>query len=283
MHELRSLSVALTPNLMLAFAFWASLLLTLLKIASFFKRPSLDLRLAPEAFFRVSDFGECLFCTPIYLAWNGPVLITGATAELNKTGIKTKRCPFRIHSFGEKVKSGTNQADFYFHSSSPIQHVDEGRPQRVVYLMIEDSQSQLLQEKFLEVGRQALSLKEEVKRTYPMQDNSSAKADELVKHIVSKCQALADQFSSEIMDLVQLEPGSYVFSVEVSYVNPKKILFRRTTSKRASLTFEVGADVRTQLRVKLNNALYTLASNLISGKTVPYLWPEYLPTNIRIA
>ena len=265
---------------MLNFAFWASLVLTAFKIGSFLKRPSLDLRLAPELFFRISDFGECLFSNPIYLAWNGPVLITQASAELNKTGSKSKKCPYLIHNFGEKTKGNSLRPDFYFHSVSPIQHVDESKPQRVVYMLIEDSQRLQIREKFRQLQQHALTIKENAKREYGEKTQIPNSDEILLKSVVAKLQAAADKFTTEIMDLVQLEPGDYVFSIKVSYRDPKAF-FKMTRSVSSAVEFTVDPATRDLLRSSLNNCLYTMLTNYVSNGQVAYTYPEYQPANVR--
>src|SRR5258708_1256663 len=83
-------------------------ILTGLKIAELIirsiRRPRLDVRLTPDAFFRLNDHGETLFCNTVLLAWNGPILITGTRAVLEKTDSPVKSFPFKVLEFGEKVK-----------------------------------------------------------------------------------------------------------------------------------------------------------------------------------
>src|SRR6266496_2424122 len=82
---------------MVYFAFWASLVLAILKIFEFALRatrfPRLDARLTSDVFFRLIDHGECLFCNSVLLAFNGPVLITETRVTLKKTDHAVKVFP----------------------------------------------------------------------------------------------------------------------------------------------------------------------------------------------
>jgi hypothetical protein len=119
-----------TNNWMITFAFWASLILTLIKIVeaiiSALRQPSLNFSLTREVFFRLTEFGEALFCNPVLLAWNGPVLISSITAQLKKIDSPQKTFPLKVLAFGEKVRGQGPFADHYFHSKSPIAHIPPG-------------------------------------------------------------------------------------------------------------------------------------------------------------
>jgi hypothetical protein len=127
---------------MLLFAFWASLALTLLKIGELLiaatRRPRLDLHLTQDVFFRLIDAGECVFCNSVLLAWNGPLVIVDSTVKLEKTDSPTKTFPLKILQVGEKVKSTGPLPEHFFRSSSPISHVAESEPQRVLYLCVQE-------------------------------------------------------------------------------------------------------------------------------------------------
>src|SRR6267143_1336631 len=83
---------------MVYFAFWTSLILGLLKIIEFAVKatrfPRLDARLTSDVFFRLTDFGESLFCNAVLLSFNGPVLITNTRVTLTKTDSAVKVFPF---------------------------------------------------------------------------------------------------------------------------------------------------------------------------------------------
>src|SRR5207248_5257248 len=126
-------------------------------------RPSLDFHLTQDVFFRLSELGECLFCNSVLLAWNGPVVIVDSTVKLEKTDSPTKTFPLKILQLGEKVRSNTGPLpDHFFHSSSPITHVAESDPQRVLYLCVQEKyqdQSRRLVENF---QRKVLDYKQEL-------------------------------------------------------------------------------------------------------------------------
>jgi hypothetical protein len=155
------------PLWTLYFAFWASLALTVLKILELtfvaFRSPRLDVRVTREAFFRLTDWGETLFFNSILLAWNGPVLILDSRATLLKTDAATKAFPLRILQVGEKVRSaGGPFPDHFFHSSSPISHVAESDPQRVLYFCVQEKYEEASRNVVNEFRKRVLDYKQEM-------------------------------------------------------------------------------------------------------------------------
>jgi hypothetical protein len=262
---------------MVLFAFWASLVLTLVKIGealiSAFRQPRLNLHLTQDVFFRLTDFGEALFCNPVLLAWNGPVLISTVTACLTKTDAPQKSFPLKVLAFGEKVRGQGPIADHYFHSKSPIAHVAPGLPQRAVYLCVQEQYE----------GKTKLAIESFRKKILDYKAELLAKAgaqqldnQEVVKVLVKA----VDNGLTELMDLVQLEPGRYKLVVQIGYSNPASRFLNRSKLTQSSVSFVVEPHVRDYLRTNLRETLMTGATNTVLDQNHLIRYPEYQPTEI---
>jgi hypothetical protein len=269
---------------MVRFAFWASLILTLLKISDALMRaarsPKLHVKLTPEAFFRLTDWGETLFCNGVLLAWNGPVLIVDARAVLQKTNAPTKSFPFKILEFGEKVKGSGAVADHYFHSRSAIAYIAESKPQQSVYLCVQEMYEDRSRRAIAEFRQAVLNYKQEVlARAGTSNEEDRARLQQVMLVRVNE---IVEGSVTRIMEIVQLEPGEYNLILQVDYTNPKNRVFRKTKTVTSSIGFTVGQEVRDFLRVNLRQSLLVVATNLLLDQTVPFNYPEYNPVNIRV-
>lgn len=262
---------------MILFAFWASLALTVLKIAQFIlialRKPKLQLHLTQEVFFRLAEFGEGLFCNPVLLAWNGPVLISEVRATLSKKDVPEKVFPLKVLAFGEKVKGSGPYADHYFHSRSPIAYLAPAIPQRAVYLCVQQkyqdqSKRQLedLRKRFFDTKATLLS----------QAGNRAVTEQEVVTSLVS----IVDDAMAKMMDLVQLEPGQYEVVIEVTYCNPAARFFRIHKKTRSKISFVVDTGVRDLLRSSLRETLMQSGSNIILDRNQLVIYPEYQPTAV---
>lgn len=259
------------------FAFWASLVLTLLKIgevvSSALRQPKLDLHLTQDVFFRLTEFGEALFCNPVLLAWNGPVLISGVTARLNRTGSPQKSFPLKVLAFGEKVKGQGPLPDHYFHTKSPIAHIAESTPQRAVYLCVQEEYHDRTKRAVDAFRQSILDYKASLLKKAGA---SQVDNQEVVRGLVSA----VDAGLSNLMDIVQLEPGRYELVVEVEYCNPTSRLTRFKRRSQSSISFVVDDNVRDYLRTNLREALMTGATNIVLDREQVFHYPEYQPTEI---
>lgn len=270
---------------MATFAFWASLVLTVLKIVELVviavRAPRLDLRLTPEIFFRLNDFGETLFCNSVLLAWNGPVLIVGARAILEKTDSPTKSFPFKVVQYGQKVKGEGPLPDHYFHSRSAITHLAESKPEQALYLCVQEKYEDQSRKLIEEFRKQVLDYKQIVlakAATLPPDGK-----DTLRQEILGTVNQLVDKNLPLMMELIQLEPGEYKLSFEVDHQNPKSRIFFRKRTSRSAIQFSIGADVRDIFRVNLRQVLLVDATNLILDQQAPITYPEYQPLRVRSA
>lgn len=268
---------------MIQFAFWASLILTFLKIIEVLiqaaRSPRLDVRLTSEAFFRLNDHGETLFCNSVLLAWNGPVLILDSRATLEKTDSPTKAFPFKILEFGEKVKGSGPFPDHYFHSRSPISHLAESDPQRALYFCVQEKYEDLSRKAVAEFRKQVLDYKQELlaKASSTPPEERAALSQEILRSV----NRMVDGGLSRMMELIQLEPGSYKLTLQVDYQNPKSRFRRKTLTSASSIAFLVGSDVRDTFRINLRQALLVGATNLVLDQQTPIFYPEYAPLQVK--
>lgn len=265
---------------MLQFAFWASLALTLLKIGELIigaiRRPRLDLHLTQDIFFRLVDLGECLFCNSVLLAWNGPVVIVDSIVKLEKTDSPTKSFPLKVLQVGEKVKSTGPLPEHFFYSSSPISHVAESDPQRVLYLCVQEKYQDQSRRLVQEFQRKVLDFKQElIERASTGAEDPSQASQELARRV----NQIVDETLPLMMEVVQLEPGHYRLTLEVQFKNPKS-RFRRISKSRSAIAFAVASEVREVLRTALRQTLLVTATNLILDKQAPVVYPQYTPNEI---
>lgn len=268
---------------MLQFAFWASLILTGLKISEVIvrvvRKPRLDVRLTPEAFFRLTDYGETLFCNSVSLAWNGPVVIVDTRAVLRKVDPPTKSFPFKVLEFGEKVKGAGPFPDHYFHSRSAISHLAESKPQRTLYFCVQESYQDKSRKALADFRKQTLEYKQDV--LSKAANLPAGGRDTLRQEILRKVSEIVDANLPLMMELVQLEPGQYALTIEVDYQNPKSRMFRGKKTTQSKIMFSIGPEVRDQFRVNLRQTLLVTASNLILDQQDQIIYPEYQPLQLR--
>lgn len=270
---------------MVYFAFWASLILALLKIIELAVRatrfPRLDARLTSDVFFRLTDVGESLFCNSVLLAFNGPVLITSTRVILTKIDNAVKVFPFAVLWFGEKVKGTGPLAEHFFPTASSINYVPELEPQRVLYMCAQQQYRDASQRAINEFRRQILDYKQELLRTaagVPISNQPSLQQDAL-----RRVGELVETHLPGMMELIQLESGRYSLGVQVDYKNPKSRMFsRRTKTAQSSITFSIGTEVRDLFRVNLRQVLLQTATNLILDQQTVFPLPEYQPLEVQV-
>jgi hypothetical protein len=268
---------------MLLFAFWASLVLTILKIGELIiaaiRRPRLDLHLTQDVSFRLIDLGECLFCNSVLLAWNGPVVIVDSIVKLEKTDSPTKTFPLKILLVGEKVKSTGPLSEHFFHSSSPISHVAESDPQRVLYLCVQEKYQDQSRRLVQDFQRKVSDYKQELVGLAGTGTENPSDASQALARRVNQ---IVNEALPLMMEVVQLEPGQYRLTLEMQFKNPKS-RFRSISKSRSAIAFTVVPEVREVLRATLRQTLFVTATNLIFDRQAPVLYPEYIPNQIQPA
>lgn len=264
---------------MVKFAFWASVILTVFKIVElivrFVRTPRLDVRLTPDVFFRLNDWGETLFCNSVLLSWNGPIVIVETRAILDKIDSPTKSFPFKVIQFGQKVKGAGPLPDHYFHSRSAICHLAESKPKQSLYLCVQEKYEDKSREAIENFRKEVLEYKQEVlAKAATLQPEGK---DPLRQEVLGMVNKIVDKNLPLMMELIQLEPGQYRLRLEVDYKNPKARIICRKTTVPSSIEFLVGKDVRDHFRVNLRQSLHVAATNLILDQQSTVIYPEYQP------
>jgi hypothetical protein len=274
------------PLWMVYFAFWASLILGVFKIVEFAVRatrfPRLDARLTSDVFFRLTDFGESLFCNSILLSFNGPVLITSTRVTLTKTDSAVKVFPFAVLLFGEKVKGSGPLAEHFFPTASSIRHIAALEPQTVLYMCVQQQYRDASQRAIYEFRKEVLNYKQELLQSAasaPLSNQQSLQQDAL-----RRLTELVEAHLPGMMELVQLEPGKYKLLLQVDYRNPQaRVLHSVTKTAQSSITFVIGTEVRDLFRVNLRQALLQTATTLILDQQMFIPYPEYQPLEVKVA
>ena len=280
-------TISQLPLWMAQFAFWASLALVAIKLWEFgarlLKRPKLDLKLAPELFFRLTTlWGEALFCNPVFIASNGPVLILRAAGTLRKTKAVEKAFPIRVLEFGEKVNGQGTFPDHYFRSKSAISYIPEAQPQRAVFLCVQDQYIEPFQRASNAFQQDVLKIRDQALLSAPKAATDQDK-ERIKQDILRELGECADRQLPAMMDLVQLEPGDYELTIRIDYKNPKAKFWKAIRSTESMISFVVEPSVRGVWRSTLRGMLLASGYNILYNRTDPVTFPEYYPLRISTA
>ncbi len=264
------------PRVMLVFAFFASLIWTILKIIELVNRkPSLEFRITREFFLRIFESGECFYTNAVLVAYNAVALIESLEVKLNKGNGSTKSFNLNVISFGEKVRSEHGVANYYFHSTSPLYFLGDSMPQRITYLFSQEHYAESIQKAYRDFSMKILELKQ---RYAPVtQENNEEELAQAGQEILRAIQ----ETCSKIVDSVQIEPGNYQLRIKVHYRQRGRI-FPFYCKKRAesSLKFVVESNVREVLRGQVYQYVGALAGSILFDKKPPLITPEYVPVKI---
>ena len=252
------------------FAFFASLVLGVLKIWESLRHPKLSVALTKETFFRIIDSGEALFCNAILLAQGGPVLVTSVAATLKKTDQPQKTFPLEILQFGEKTKGANVTAEHFFFTSSPLVHIPAGVPQRTVYFCVQSKYRDLIRGAATGFPNEVLALK------YAMIERGEQVAR---TEILKQLQHIVNDYASRTMEQIQIEPGTYVLTLIVQYEKPEARIRKRKMAE-SNISFKVPEDVKAVLRNLVRQTLSVAAENLLLDTTRPVVFPEYTPIEV---
>lgn len=266
------------PFWMVVFAFIASLLLTLLKaIETFFnvfRKSNLELVLTREVFFRTLESGESLYANVVLIAYDSGALIKSINTTLKKTDGATKKFDMKVAQIGEKYRTSEGLYQFSFHSSSPLSFIPENVPQRQVYICEHTSYADKTREEFQKYQQVLFQLKEKY--------NPPNIQDDLAKQFLDEINSKIDEFSTNIMDKIQIEPGEYTLEVAVNYRQKGKYfpLFQTKTAV-SKIKFDVEDYARDFVRMSLKEYLKQKSYNFFTDQQLPQPAPEYSPSNVQ--
>jgi len=274
------------PVWMLYFAFWTSLILTVLKvielISKFLKRSSLEFRLTREVFLRIlNDAGECLYAHGVLVSHYGGVLIEDAKVKLKKQNGATKEFPLKIIQFGEKKKTG--ETGYVFNSTSALLFVPKDKPQNLLYLCHQSNYAFQAIEKYNQFVWALNSLKMESESRIP--DLNPEDEDgrlKILSDVIDRKKSLLNDALGKIMDLIQIEPGDYKLTITIHY-KPRGTFSQSSGIKTvsSSIKFKIEDNVRDFIRWQIQRALDIIADNILLNKSEHVPQPEYTPKDVE--
>ncbi|MFG1486111.1 hypothetical protein [Halobacteriovorax sp. RZ-2] len=270
------------PELLLWFAFIGGLTVTSFQILKFiiqFIVPSkLDIRLSKEVFFRVSEWGESLFPNIILISRRKTSEIKSISFELKKVSKEnsTSEHKFLVKPkyFGEKTKvDGVPIAENYFHTQSSLFFIPVDKPIRMVVLAIVDGS----EEKF---SKTITDFKVAIEGFRDEYSNQTDEVDqEFINNLRTRADGIIKEYSSKILDIIQLKPGKYELTSSIEYKTLHLLAMKRTSNSKISFTVEDG--IRDNYRIKLEATLRNILQDNISNKQSTYNFPEYYPINVK--
>lgn len=129
-----------------AWLLWSSFILSILvsaigvikTIVRYFTKASLEVRLTRELFFRLSNYGECLFPNIVAIARNGEVEIRDVRFELEKQKNSASSAEKKFHIspifFGDRIAGKGPFADNNFYTASPLFFIEKSNSKRLVVM-----------------------------------------------------------------------------------------------------------------------------------------------------
>lgn len=268
------------PAWMIIFAFVASLLWTILKIMEgvfkAFRKSNLEIALTREVFFRIFESGESLYANAVLIAYDVGALIKDIKASLKKENGSTKEFSLKVAKIGEKYRTSEGLYQFSFHSSSPLAFIPENNPQRQVYICEHESYAEATKQEFQKFQQALFELKEKYSGL------SNEINDTITGQIISESNAAINTACTNIMDKIQIEPGTYTLSVTVIYRQKGKYIPIFVTKKAESkIQFVVEDYARNFMRYTLNEYLKRRVYQFLSDKSDFISAPEYSPSNVK--
>ncbi len=278
------------PSWLIALGVILAIILTCFKVVEYIKKflakPGLDVHLTREIFFRCLlpppqglVQGEVLFANAVLLARNGAVLIQDVRLNLKKTSGSNKNFPLHILQFGEKTLGVGPIAEHNFYTSSPLSYMPQDKPQRIIYLAVVEEYAASIK-KITE--KSASSLKayiEKLNNEYELL--SEEEKNNRIPQEKKVLEQMASNFSSDIMELVQLEKGDYELEIVVNYKSSKNAILLQQKESRSCINFNVSEGFRDLYKTKLNDLALDLIHNFINKTNHTPTYPEYVPDNIR--
>jgi hypothetical protein len=267
------------------FAFVASGLLAVLTIIGIIiqliKKPTLKFRLTREIFFRLTDsYAESIFANGVLISENGGVFIDDISFKLNKLNNPTKSFKLRCAFFGEKVRGLSPISDFNWYSTSPLAYVPVVLPQRMSYLLVQEAYEESMKKVFIDFRNNILETHRIFRDTpAPLEQEQR---EQKVHQLYERVMVIVKDYSSKIMEIVQIEAGDYELEAEVCYKIKRILFFKVKKSALSKIAFKIDAHIKETLRADLLSMLQTISSNLIfTSENRPIKNPEYSPIEIK--
>jgi hypothetical protein len=248
------------------------------------KKPTLELRLTNEIFFRLINEGESLFANAVYLARNGVSEIKDIyfILEKNYTNL-TSRKTFQLKPlrFGKKVRSGHNNTlpNHYFFTPSPLNFIGNNKVERQLCLAVISEYDTVIKGKFQEFNTKIQEYRQTLEPN--IDGDASLWPQGYIAGIFSQLNTKVALYSQEIFNSIQLEDGDYKLTMVVSY-KPISPIWPFSMEKRSSITFKMDG-YRSQYQYALDKYLRDTGFQILFPKTnfpISRL-PEYNPVEVE--
>ncbi len=243
------------------------------------KKPKLKFRLTREIFFRITDV-EAIFANAVLVSENSGIFIDTISFELKKVDNPMKSFPLSCAYIGEKVRGFNSPiSDFNWYSTSPVAYIPVVIPQRISYLLVQQSYAESMKREFMYFRSKVLEALRVFKETpVPLaQEQKEIKVNELYQ----KAAAIVSEHMSKIMECIQIEGGRYQLEAKIFYKIKRWIFLRKQQVATSIIAFNIDSNVKDTLRADLALSLQTISINLITGENRAYKNPEYSPIEIQ--
>jgi hypothetical protein len=262
-------------------SFLGSLVLGWIRLLEFLRTAELEVRLTRDAFVRLVDNGEAIFCNVSMLARRGPVLVKNASIELSKLDGAKKNFPLEIIHVGTLIsKPESTFADHQFWGSSQQLYLVENQPQRIVYYCLQRDYRErqaALAAAFVEEVKELKNRR--IQETYQNTEDGMGVTPPIFK--LDDVEPLAQKHLERMIGGLQLEPATYRLSAHISYECPGVSAWRKKRNKTTSsaIKFTLPNNFRDSVRTALVDLLRNSASNLLNNGSTPLVYPIVVPIN----
>jgi hypothetical protein len=214
--------------------FIGSFVLGWIRLLEFLRTAELEVSLTRDAFVRLTDNGEALFCQVSMLARRGPVLVKKVSIELSKIGGTVKSFPLEIVHVGTLISKPEKLfADHQFWGSSQQLYLVENQPQRIVYFCLQRDYREnqaALSAAFIDEVKELKN--QRIQETYQKNEDGAGVTPPIFK--LDEVEPLAQKHLERMMGGLQLEPSDYRLSALISYECPGVPQWRKQKEKTAS-------------------------------------------------
>lgn len=267
------------PEWMVIFAFFSSLLLTILAaieiLSRTLKKTSLEFLLTKETFIRLLEHGECIYADGVIVSYGSGAVIQAVNVLLEKTDGANKQFQLDVLNVGEKYRSDEGFSRHHFYSTSPLAFVPPDRPQRIIYLCSQQSYAESIQKHFNNYSMYLYELRNRYSQMTNMDQNTT-------QALLDEIRSAVNEVCNKVMDQVQLEAGNYRLTLSLQYRQQRKLIpiFQLKMAK-SSIEFSIDSNVREFMRNQLQKAVETRALNFLTNQQNPISYPEFIPTDLK--
>ena len=198
-----------------------------------------------------------------------------------------KKWEVEFKRYGEVVRNPREIfSDHYFHGSSPLHFLVQNIPLRAVHLGDLKGYSSEFMKLVSELSDKTIAVRNGLpNHLTTLRDITGfqkwpADDQKRLTEALKKMTELGEEYSSKLVDQIQLEEGDYELTVTIEYRALSGIWSSKKYKASSKIGFSVEKTVRTKMKGAFPAALLTEMANVIFGHNLPVNSPEYKPTNI---